>query len=216
MAVFRSLKHKVAFSLNAYPFKKHQLQHRYIFIHIPKCAGTALRDALGDKQQNRIHLPYFAYRNACKEYYNSFFKFTVVRNPFDRIVSVYAYLKAGGNQFADKHFQDYFEQNNLTFEKFLFEYMDCQRLHAHSMFRPQFSYIFDERETLMVDYVGKQEQLSEVLSDVTARLKLSGQLRKVNESGHEHFRKYYTTPNMIDRVAELYKKDLELLDYQFE
>lgn len=211
------LKKEVSFFLDPYPFKRHQLKNKYLFIHIPKNAGTALCRALGDNEIHRVHLPYFVYRNAYMKAFNNYFKFSIVRNPWDRVVSIYSYLKAGGNQTIDKHFETMFKEQNITFEKFIFEFLDNQSMHSHSMFRPQFPFIYDEQETLMVDYVGRQENMNEALEEISNHIPIKASpLRSINASKRNDYRTYYTCNNLIDAVEKLYLKDVKLFKYTFE
>src|ERR1051325_4646004 len=62
--------------------------HRCIFIHIPKTAGNSVNRVFGvgwqdhkDLQRYRDELP--------KETFERYFKFAVVRNPWDRLLSDY-------------------------------------------------------------------------------------------------------------------------------
>ena len=84
------------------------LSHRYkaIFIHIPKTAGTSIYTVLSIPQ-NEKHFYTAAHKIPSHQHltptqlkpkipgpiWNNYFKFTVVRNPFDRVVSDYRYLK---------------------------------------------------------------------------------------------------------------------------
>ena len=73
-----------------------------IFIHIPKVAGTSILSMLGKKYTGRDHLPWYVYYTANPVYFQNAFKFSFVRNPWDRTFSAYRYLLAGGNQRGDK------------------------------------------------------------------------------------------------------------------
>ena len=74
----------------------HMAEHNYIFIHIPKTAGRSIWTALGLKINNQ-HKTIADY---CKELsepvVRSRFKFTCVRNPWDRAVSWWSFFGSGG------------------------------------------------------------------------------------------------------------------------
>lgn len=67
--------------------------HKCIFIHIQRTGGTSIERWLqGEDQWNICHnvkhiTTKFAKYRQYPEYYNDYFKFTFVRNPYDRILS---------------------------------------------------------------------------------------------------------------------------------
>ena len=71
-------------------------KHKCIFIHIPKCAGTSVEVNFSNKHSNHCPVAVFARKYPRK--FKNYFKFSFVRNPFDRLVSVYAYYVNGGNK----------------------------------------------------------------------------------------------------------------------
>jgi hypothetical protein len=79
-------------------------RHRFVFIAIPKNASTSIRAALGphsdvlsgDRDPYYHHVSASALRDhfAEREWdWDGYFKFAVVRNPWERVVSQYRYLR---------------------------------------------------------------------------------------------------------------------------
>ena len=68
-------------------------EKKCIFFHIPKTAGISLVKALfGDLDWGHRDVNY--YINVFdKKRFNDYFKFTFVRNPYDRLFSAYSFLK---------------------------------------------------------------------------------------------------------------------------
>ena len=64
-----------------------------IFIHVPKCAGSALLDAWLGFQTG--HVTAAAYHAADPAFYDSAYVFTFVRNPLARFVSAYDHIQTG-------------------------------------------------------------------------------------------------------------------------
>ncbi|WP_448570995.1 sulfotransferase family 2 domain-containing protein [Trichothermofontia sp.] len=70
--------------------------HRCIFFHIPKAAGISVAKSLfgslggGHVTAQRVVIIFSQHE------FESYFKFTFVRNPWDRLLSAYNYIKAGG------------------------------------------------------------------------------------------------------------------------
>ena len=71
--------------------------HKFIFIHIPKNAGTSIRGSFKTEgYDQRVvnkqypHDPCSKIRKYCgEEVWNTFFKFAIVRNPYDMLARVY-------------------------------------------------------------------------------------------------------------------------------
>jgi len=71
--------------------------HKFIFIHIPKNAGTSIRNSFDRKGYDKRVVSKRYPHDSCsiiKSYcgddvWNTFFKFAIVRNPYDRMVSYY-------------------------------------------------------------------------------------------------------------------------------
>lgn len=65
-------------------------QHKIIYIHIPKCAGRSICDAL---QQPFDHYTASYYHSEFPQFWNDYTVFSTVRNPYQRLVSMYHYIK---------------------------------------------------------------------------------------------------------------------------
>jgi Sulfotransferase family len=100
----------------------------FIFVHIPKCAGTSIEKAfipiiigqkdfgnLSEAQRSKYWLPgkKGLQHSKLKKYANifdlsKFFKFAIVRNPWDRAVSQIQYLrsKTGESVFSGRSFKE--------------------------------------------------------------------------------------------------------------
>ena len=70
---------------------------KVIFIHIPRCAGTSIKESLKTISKNYEgkpwHLKLSEHEKKYKVNLNNYFIFTIIRNPYDRILSVYNYKK---------------------------------------------------------------------------------------------------------------------------
>ena len=68
-------------------------EHKFIFLHIPKNAGTSIAKALN--RQCGVTEPYESFRihsdDFDKKIWKEYFVFTFVRNPFARMWSQYIY-----------------------------------------------------------------------------------------------------------------------------
>lgn len=196
-------------------------QKKYIYIHIPKSAGHSFFNLLtNDKNMlniekrwnvnlNKIlgaHKSAGYFKEKFKERYDNYFKFAFVRNPFDRMVSVYHYVKQIDHR-------DSWIDSFPDFTSFVngIVYGGVKGF-PH---RKELSfYICDEKGNLMVDFVGKIENLDKDFKRLGKNIEIRGKLPYENVSKHKAYREYYTdkTKKLIEQQ---FKMDLKIFDYEF-
>jgi hypothetical protein len=200
--------------------------HKFIFVAVPK-TGThsvrrALREHMGPQDLEQVGLfvkrelpiadlarlqhghlslqqvrPYFP-----PEEFKALFKFAFVRNPFDRFISYCAFMTRAGGQFErdPQGVMRHFIENPPP---------------RHVLFQPQHSFMTDEAGTLLSDYIGRVEDMQASYDEICRRIGIrSATLEKVNPSKRMDYRQYYDQ-GLIDEVAKLYARDLELFGYEF-
>lgn len=136
----------------------------------------------------------------------SYFKFSVVRNPFDRAVSQFAYMQRRQDLRAlidmDK---------NTSFS----EYVNLTQRRQHIQWAPQCSFLYDDDGTLLMDFVGRFETLDDDMSSVFARLGIEcDSLPRFNASNRGEYREYYTPATRV-QIESMYKDDLDRFGYSF-
>jgi hypothetical protein len=195
----------------------------WIFIHVQKTGGNAVRSALG-MSVNDAHKHLFArelrgiYGGAA---WDSRFKFAFVRNPWDRLVSWWSMID-NSRDFIDRarppnSFFGYVLEHAHNFEEFILRCTDeisdpDGRKH---IFRNQIDYLIDENGTIIVDFIGRFERLQEGFDEVCCRLgRAPVDLPRMNASQHAAYTEYYT-PAMAKIVAQHYARDIEEFDYRF-
>ncbi|HEV8694777.1 MAG TPA: sulfotransferase family 2 domain-containing protein [Lysobacter sp.] len=202
-------------------------QHRFVFAAIPK-TGThsvrqALREHMGSEDLEQVGLfvnKRFPFEELAKmqhghislqqvrpflgeEAFASYFKFAFVRNPFDRFVSYCAFMTRES---------DIFEKDpRAVMRRILFEVRPVQ----HVLFWPQHTFVVDEEGRPLTDQVGRVEEMQSSYDAICTRIGIpSASLGQVNSSRRGSYRDYYDQ-QLIDGVADLYRRDLELFGYQF-
>ena len=202
-------------------------EHKYIFVAILK-TGThsvrqALREHMGPRDLEQVglfvqkkfpipelaklqhgHLSLQQIRPYLRpEEWAGLFKFAFVRNPFDRFVSYCAFRTRD---------TDAFERDpKQVMRNYLFEAPPL----GHLLFQPQHLFVTGPDGELLADHVGRVEQMQQSYDEIAARIGIpSRPLEKVNATERRDYRDYYDQ-QLIDGVAKLYARDLELFGYQF-
>ena len=188
-----------------------------LFVHIPKCAGISFSRALF----NSIgpgHLTIRSYEVILtKKEYDSCFKFTIVRNPWDRLFSAYTFLMQGGIADNDIQFRDDVLSNYPNFEQFVLHGLKNPNVMSYYHFLPQVHFLRNYRGKVAVDFIGRFEQLQDDFKHIADKLGLSCELKHDNKTNcrtSEVYRDAYT-PFMQKRVESVYRADVELLGYEF-
>jgi len=184
-----------------------------IFIHIVKTAGTSLRHSMRFNkinQSSKTKKHYFAkevIETIGQEYWDAAFKFTFVRNPWDRLYSYYRFEQRK-NKIASE------EQGN-TFELWLKSTLKNQYSSPYEKIRPQVEWLKDFNETIDIDFIGRFENLEEDVNSLGKLLNMKIKLPHINQNlPVVHYSTAYT-----DELEELirvhYKEDIEMFDYSF-
>ncbi|MDP5130362.1 MAG: sulfotransferase family protein [Paraglaciecola sp.] len=188
---------------------------RAIFVHIPKCAGISVNKALfGSIAGGHTTLDQYINIFSPTEF-KSYFKFTFVRNPWDRVVSAYFFLKKGGmNKYDAAFYQDELAKYD-SFKHFVMDWLKPHNLHKHHHFAPQLHYIIDKHKKVTVDYICYFENIEEDFNYIAHRMGVDAYLTISNNVEREHYSEFYDDET-IKVVANIYQDDIRLLNYQFE
>jgi len=206
----------------------------YIFVHIPKTGGTSLALALegrakkddiliGDtpkaqKRRNRIK----GIKAAGRIWKHSTlsdidglvsagmvaeaFTFTLVRNPWDRMVSYYHWLRDQSFQHPAVHLA-----KAVAFPEFLNDPATGRSIRANPYGRYMKSAAGRERCSAFI----RLEAFEEDAAPLWSHLGFSLELPKVNASGRSgHYREYYSKSD-ANRVAEICAGDIARFGYRF-
>lgn len=187
-------------------------EHRCVFIHIPKTAGTSVARSLFGEDSR--HIPCIEYEKANPEKFQRYFKFTFVRNPWDRLYSAYHFLKKGGMCSDDAAWA----QNNLShyksFEHFVAEWINYDNIMSWVHFRPQLHFITNAAGQIAMEYIGRMEHIDTDFDIVCHKLGVTASLPALNQTKKGHYTDAYT-PEMIDIVTNAYQQDISALGYTF-
>ena len=144
-----------------------------------------------------------------RSFFDQYWKFAIVRNPHDRVVSAFFYLLSGGSNFRDKQIRDTllrrYRQEFREFTKVLW------RLRNQVHFLPQYRFVANRRGSVLhADELFDFEKLWEMTTQLRNRYSLTAPLPRLNSSSHSDYHDYYDRHSW-NRVKWLYKKDFDLL-----
>lgn len=196
-----------------YPYRRYMTKNKCIFVHIPKAAGTSVLQALSGKNVHiqRDHCNLREFRSANRELYNEYFKFAFVRHPLDRIYSSYRYLMGGGNKMGNIALSKYLTKNHNTFNSFINDYLDVEKILTQVLFKPQFSFFCNELLEPQLDFLGKYENINNDFEVVRKKLGLQQKLKSANVS--EVKSSIEIDNSAVEKIFSLYRTDFELFDY---
>jgi hypothetical protein len=189
----------------------HVPEHRKVlFIHIQRTGGTALMNYL-IKYRHPAHLILTGHKSY-KEFEQThhdleeYFKFTMVRNPWDRLVSWHKLLRKinPANQFSLEEFIN--DQEEL----------EAASKDTFGFFLNQVDYLTDLQDNLRVNLIGRFENYLEETERIFN--KISVQVFEVpieNATSKDDYRKYYTD-QLAERVSLLCHKDIKMFNYKFD
>ena len=199
---------------------------KLLFVHIQKTGGTsiaaALRSAIPDATDILFTHDHARWaRDHLGQDYDELFKFAFVRNPWERLVSWYTMITGHGRAHAVTHKNElwnYVFSQSATFEEFI---LNCTETIVdgdgrRSFVYNQLDYLTDDGSNLIVNFVGRYENLELDFQRLTASQGLGPVvLPRLNTSRHQHYSDYYT-PLTRDIVAERFARDIAAFGYTFE
>lgn len=195
-------------------------KYEAIFVHVPRTAGQSVERAflelhgldwntrgellLRAKDEDEPGPPRLAHLTT-KQYtdlgyidgdkFNQYFKFSVVRNPYDRIISLMRWWNYSDlGKFLDEKFPQVWEE-------------------MHYFVMPQVNYLYSDDE-LLVDFVLDFHNLEQGWHDLCRALDIDIELPHVNRSEHDPYQEYYDE-ELRARVRELYSSDLKTFQFVF-
>ena len=186
-----------------------------IFTHVPRVAGTSISTALyGGNIGHRFAMDY--QRISAREF-RRYFRFAFVRNPFDRVVSAYVFARQGGTSHVQPIPDPTYQGAQFkTFDVFVRQWLaHVDLLEEDVVFTPQWRFICDDRGEVIVDHVGKVENLMADLAVVEKRLGTDIRLDDLNRTSRRgDYRSYYDDESR-EIVSQVYRRDIEMFGYRF-
>ena len=181
----------------------------FAFIHINKTAGTSIVDVIG--KPFRKHLTVKDVISVIgQQKWDQAYKFTVIRNPWDKVVSQYKHaIKMNSNNMAQKsiEFRDWV---SCTYgePKDPFYYARAQ------MFLPQVEWLKDFQDKIDVDKIIRFENLNEGINEVFKTLSIDSNLPHLNETYKTNYRDFYDNDSK-QIISKWFHEDIQVFGYIF-
>lgn len=202
--------------------------HEFIFVHNRKVAGTSMRERLAphalprpagtwNKVLSRMGLrrPYHtlvlrqhepiltARRCMPADLFSRYLKFAFVRNPWDRLVSEYEFLRRKADH--GRHRRVAAMHDFGQFVRFQIPRQDAYQLNL----------LVDERGEICLDLIGRFESLEEDFAEACRRIGVEVEpLPHLNPSERGDYRGYYT-PELAELVARHWAAEIAAFGYRF-
>lgn len=199
--------------------KKGTLLHSFsekkqIFIHIPKTAGISVVKAFFGDVTLEGHRSVSFYKQVFGSRYSDFFTFTIVRNPWDRLYSAYKFLEKGGMNIHDKNAFETHLSIYRDFEDFVLNGLNKKITLEIMHLIPQHEFVCDKNGKIIVDHIGRFENLNKSIEKINDILKSDFKLEHHNKTDKKNYKDIYTT-KMIEKVHQIYQKDIDIFEYKF-
>lgn len=229
-------------------------KYKFIFIHIPKTGGTSIRHAMYDMDDNSKKKECFlhsdvnyskAYLKRNGEKWNDFFTFSIVRNPYARMVSFYNHLKRirkenlekvelfknhpkrNGN---DKRTNKEIEESIIQFSRFAdrYNYKDFKDFienpyyHMKDLNPRKLNFVanyvdwLSDEKGIAVKYIMKLEDANNCWDEVLSKIGCEKiELPHLKKGENVDWKDYYTK-RLKDIVYKRFKRDFEYFNYDKE
>lgn len=204
-------------------------EKQFLFIHIPKTGGKSMSSVLAEYASHNTNFDHLLVRKltlkfgsfprlkiysrheklsqfesfTCKSEYSKLWKFSIVRNPYDRLVSLFLFQ------------QQYSEANNhkliknMTFDDFV-NWMNPWMKKTSMV-----SFIKNNDGKIDMDFIGRFENLNEDVNKIFEHLNIDKRLPYINKTKKtDSYRNYYND-KLIKLVQKNYEEDLDFFKYVF-
>lgn len=189
-------------------------EKHFIFVHIPKTAGKSILSMLDVKRAT--HLKLREYEELLGDRIRDYYIFAVVRDPVDRMLSLYNYLASGGNgSKEDRVLKRRLIDTSLNFNQFIERHLTRELIGSIRLFHRQIDYLTTDRVDFAQLDVIHFEQLDDAFTSIAERLQLEGSLPHVNVS-RSHDSRLVISNATREKIYELYREDYVAFDYSIK
>jgi hypothetical protein len=211
-------------------------EHKIIFIHIPKCAGSSIETAFGiDVINNNLKSDkLFGWDNKNKFYlqhatpqqlldcqlispsqWNSYYKFIIVRNTWDKVISDFYWFKETKKFIGTFYDYLYCKNDFKRFMKVGEASFRGDHLNAQVDYMYLNSKLIKYDKIIFYDKNNLDFELSHLANDLGLSFNFFKNKIQVRKKNKKHYSKYYTN-KMKSCVLKKYERDIQYFNFNFE
>jgi len=210
-------------------------EHKCIFVHIPKTAGTSIntffhpdvtflhakpdyKRLFGWCPKRKLHMQHATAKQLLEtelitqEQWDTYFKFTFVRNPWDRAYSDYLWLMK--DRKIKDSFSNYIQKAGLFSEVLNYSNQIDYR-GDHLMSQIEFLTI---NGVIDIDFIGRFENFGQDILTINQNLGIVKKFNVHDKKNTKRFKHYSFFYNDVNKklVETKFKNDIKKLNYEFE
>lgn len=198
-------------------------RYRCIFVHIPRTAGSAIEEAISGRDWWFVNplTKHLTARQARllygKRRWCEYFSFAFVRNPWDKLVSMWESNFYRRQRRKLRTFKEFVRDvNRNRFEQHTLHYHRILDLTPDAQLSPWDRFMRNQMGQAHVKFVGRFESLQIDMERVFAEIGIpAAQLPVLNRSEHRRQYREYYDDETIKIVADRFATDIKLFNYEF-
>ena len=181
-------------------------KQKYVWFRTAKCGTRSILFSLNNNTDICVNEYNVQFDYSWKDY----FKFSIARNPWDRLVSTWTekvqhqWIEHDKNPYRIKVFKKYKDED---YDFFVKNVIPSEDIHTECL-----SNLID---LTVVDFIGRFENLQQDFNIICDKIGIPQQkLPHRNKTKHKHYTEYYDDETR-EIVAKKYAKDIEYFGYEF-
>jgi Sulfotransferase family len=195
-------------------------QHKCIFIHSPRCGGTTIESWICGVDWWAVepatkHLLASQARKLYAQWWDEYFKFSIVREPVDRMISCLEFRKHFGLQltaanrmvldgYHQRFGRDIVLENDHRFSK------REELLSAKHKPGQIYGNFLDEE----LDFIGRYEDFGKVIECLADTLKLPGRPTAIYARSSQRIRPHELAKRSRLEICEMFREDIKRFSYE--
>ena len=198
-------------------------RYRCLFVHIPKAGGVSVYNSLFAPASGQDYVKSVGH-HSIRDYelifgrkaVQTYFTFTVVRNPWARVLSAYQFLRRGGFHQQDAAWAERHLSQFSSFDEFVAQWLTPPNIYRALHFVPQHEFLRSRSGQLNLDFVGRLETIQADFDSIKEKIGIDCDIRHLNKSKSKphHYRQSYTARSR-HIVEQIYRTDIETFGYDF-